>query len=362
MGILDLFEREKLHVTEEACLNHLSRQTVCDACVFVCPKGSLSLTRLSKHPILFSSFSCSECGACVSACPTLVFDLEYKPYHAILEEIKRRPEARIHCDRDAESAGIKISCYLQLDPVLIAHYAKGKKELSFSIHRCGGCNRGGKEAVLLHFDWLKRELLRLGIGTPIHLSHDPIPHAEWEGEGISRRELLQMLSPSRIRKKILEKTEERAKVQLPLRERMLLKRRKGKEAFRLSVSKKAEGKEEERAAVHSGGAVPDPSDGHRREIHSHVEIRIEGHCSGCLVCERICPTKALRWKREEGRRILLFQSDDCVECLKCTLCPQQVLKVQGFDKAEKGEGLVKEIYSMTVTEEKKEIDPRFFAL
>ncbi|MBE3553853.1 MAG: 4Fe-4S dicluster domain-containing protein [Thermicanus sp.] len=404
MGILDLLESEKVHLTEEACLNYLNRNEVCHICISSCPKEALSLSHSAKNPISYHSLSCNECGACVGACPTLAFDFPHKPYLSILEQIKEHPECSITCEQDiTHPNGIKVPCYLYLDLTLLGSFAEKKERITFSLYPCLSCNKGEKELIKRHFEKLQGELDRLSCNMRILLTDEALPkEKEKPVEGISRRELLKMLSPSNLWEQWNKRWKggEKKEDLLPLRERMILKR---KRVLTLISSMSREDRPNALSDLHEEGLIRErgipvksqrKQNGHKNDpnwesmemnrVGAQISIRIDEECDGCAVCEKICPTGALYWEEKDGECHLQFQSERCVYCRKCTQCPKGALRLiisthehtgkQHLNRERLPSFLRKicpncgqEFRTRGIEEEcevcrKRKMDPRFFAL
>ena len=66
---------------------------------------------------------------------------------------------------------------------------------------------------------------------------------------------------------------------------------------------------------------------------SLFQIRIQSTCNGCLQCQEICPTQAIRTLPASGK--IIVETPECILCMKCVKhCPQGALRFS-YEQKEK---------------------------
>lgn len=306
--LLGFISPENLTVEPKACLNHLNRGQVCRACVDSCPTDAI---QLDKNMPLINYSSCINCGACISNCPTLAIDHNRKPYAEISKQVREYPDSNITCDQlENYQKGVKVPCYLYLDVPLILLYSNGKNTVSLYTGKCETCSKAGNATVEEHINKLQRELNQFQIPITIQLHNTELDDTKDQTvNGLTRRELLQKFSVKNIREMLSQKEEvvrkEEEREKLTVKERVIFKRdvlNKFYEKYQISTNQEL---------------LP---------FDQFFSIEVLDNCSGCNVCESICPTNAIRWLSNQNESRLIFSLQECIACKKCVVCPEKSIR------------------------------------
>jgi len=305
-NITDLFPLDNLIVEPKACMNHLNRKTVCQDCVEACPVDAIYLD--NKIPVIDQS-SCINCGACIGQCPTLAIDHIQKPYFHTSQKIVTHSDANITCDQyEKYQKGVKVPCYLYLDLPLLLLYGREKETLTFYAGKCKTCPKAALVSVENHFEKLQKELDHYQIPITIQFSETELDDTQDQTvDGLTRRELFKKFSMKNVREALLkkgEKTGETKERSLTLKERVGWKRK----LFNRHIQKNGEKKEVVFSSAH------------------FLNIEVLDTCSGCNVCEQVCPTNAIHWEDKEGKSQLIFDLQNCIGCQKCASCPEDAIR------------------------------------
>ncbi len=303
-GLNDLISLDNLIIEPKACINHLNRETVCQACKENCPTNAIKL--VNGLPVI-NHLSCINCGACISACPTLAIDHIQKPYINISKQVEQHPKANITCDQhEAYQKGIKVPCYLYLDLSLLLQVGNGKKEITFYTEKCTTCPKSEVISVKQHIEGLQRELEHYHIPFSIQVNDTELDDKEDQAiDGLTRRELFKKFSIKNVREALFEEGEERKTEKetknLTVKERARFKRKLFNQHILMETKEMAM-------------TLPDAH---------FLHIKVTDACSGCNVCEKICPTQAIYWENDvQGNSQLLFNLQQCIGCKKCAACPE----------------------------------------
>ncbi len=308
---------ENISFERKACLNDSNRLTVCNACINACPTQAIKLH--SNIPDV-NPLTCVDCGTCIGECPVLAFDHTQYPYEELLNQIKKHPNAQITCTQaENYQYGIKIPCYLYLDIPLLLKYSKGKEQINLYIGACNSCSKSDGRTIQQHMEKLQKQLTAHQLDVRIQYSDLILDKTkDVMINGLTRRELLKMVSMTNIKQIFWEKGGEveeeklkNSKKGLNTRERtkhkMLLKRR----VFHQYLYQASENKED-------------------MTSKDFLSIKILQSCIGCNICEKICPTDALKWVSNGNESSLIFSIQSCISCKKCYACPTESIQ---FEKA-----------------------------
>ncbi|GBF11099.1 4Fe-4S dicluster domain-containing protein [Tepidibacillus infernus] len=310
----NFFQFEVVQIQEKSCINYANRKKVCNECVANCPTNAIQLN--DQVPELNHS-KCVNCGACIGACPVFAIDHIQKPYQEIYRQIEEFPLSKITCDQ-AENIqkGIKLPCYLYLDQHLLLAFTKGKEKVSFYIGKCQTCEKVGFDLIQKHFARLEQELALVYRKVKIDLTAEEIQEADdVVFQGITRRELLQNFSIRNIRKMMFAEKDQNEELKRVTdsekqgkKERNLFKRKKLNQYLQLLSTSR-----------HNKTTLP---------FGQFLKIESIDKCRGCTICEQICPTEAIKWKNEGNQSKLVFSTQDCIACQRCSACPEQSITYQ----------------------------------
>ena len=272
-------------IDKSQCLNAV-RRSHCTACQDLCPEGIVGADGSVK-----SWSGCTDCGRCVSACPTRAIGCSERQLERLLALREGEGPLLLRCERLHHGAEWGCLCELSWESLA---YLGAFRPLELDLSGCQGCERTeGRELLGEQLKKLHFVLGEEGFEGRVTLHHCPKQEPE---EALSRRSLFRRTGArsgaglrTLLRQAPLLGAEELNTDGLTLRR--LLSRR---------TSERGEALRWEIPAVGEG-------------------------CTGCGVCAGSCPTKALRVHPED--RSLLLESERCVQCGTCaTVCPNRAIR------------------------------------
>ena len=288
----------------EVCLRIRSPLSSCTRCKDACPEGALSIGK--------EGFSVSErcilCGLCMAACPTGAIAVAVKQalgtgflmsngqrrLFACMERIDEAPLMARH--------PMYAGCLAMLFPAWLAGLAVlGETPVTLWVGNCQECVNGKKKP------W-SFEGGRLQIGR-LTLDRGLMPeNSAFERENqISRRSFFHFLAGS------AQKGAARSVSGL-------LSKTKNSDPETVLAIKGALGKSERRKVLQDWPELCEA-------LYQHPRIDQE-RCSACMVCSRLCPTKALDLKDVDGKKAFVFDAHKCLGCRMCMdVCFEKALSL-----------------------------------
>jgi len=330
-NIQSWLDDELIFVEEKACKNYGNRQQVCQSCVDICPTDAIQFK--AQIPTVDSK-KCMNCGACIGECSVLAIQHKSKPYHEIVEQIQAFPSVNITCEQlDSYQNGIKIPCYLYLDPALLLEYKKGKEEVTFYIGNCQSCERAGIKQVESHFEKLEEQLLQLGSNINFIFTTEPFnSEVDQVVSGMTRRDLLKQISIKNIRELLLPTKKEGIEEQIKKTD--------------LSWKEKVSFKKDLINVFINTNEVNTSIENNTLSKDLFLDIAEIKSCRGCNICEQICPTKAIKWQNIDNKSTLIFNQQQCIACKKCLACPEKAIEFLSVDRESYVKSSIKELITL----------------
>lgn len=313
-----LLEGTALIVEDELCLNLRARGVSCRRCSERCRAEALSL---SADAIELDELACTQCGACIPACPSGVMSLSGFTPVRFLEGLAGQREVHLHCSASTDTGGgVVIPCHQVLDArLLAAAFADGTEH--FILHGtagCGSCRKGDASAYVHELQaclrqWFGDRAPSLEVARPGKTTVIGPRRCECQVE-MGRRSFLRLASAQAVSGTagwLLPLDEpERAGETLPFYQADTVARRPV--ACQSLLAARAE-----RLPWAEARALPWRS------------RTLADKCSACLVCGERCPTGALQASEDEHARAITFEPALCTDCGLCEqLCPQQAVRPQ----------------------------------
>ncbi|MCI8401149.1 MAG: 4Fe-4S binding protein [Lachnospiraceae bacterium] len=320
MGILsrqitDTFTRlPHPELQKDACINQRQRRMSCDACARICPEQVFS-----GVPATAPDWTrCTDCGLCVSACPSRALAPSCESHKKYLEGRDLSRTVLIGCKDDPQECHLKVACLASLPWELIAYLALHTKVVLY-LNACPQCTRTGnweqlrvnlrQVMIFLGEEEYSRRILLLQGRT-----------YEEEIPSFSRRHLFSQLT----------KTMTRAALDLVpklpgekdgdgdgLIYRYLLSQALAEHTGDAGASPRVQSMPESPAVSGSNSA----------SVHRTYTVSLPqftDQCYGCGSCITLCPGKALQLSEEAGGlRTMYITPWRCSACGLCeTVCRQ----------------------------------------
>lgn len=300
-----------------SCLVRLHSHSECRRCQEVCPAGAIS--RTEDRTMRVDQSACIGCGLCLSACPTAVFAITGLDMGALVDTIAGRAEGGAVTVRCASAAPpeqssadvVDLPCIGMLDDDLILALAgSGVRTLLVRVGDCEACVLGARDRI-------DTVLAKASSRWPDRLSV------------VMERE------PGNIDPDFLAALNGLTGLSQPV----TVDRR----GFLRNIVNRARdlANEPARSSAHAWGSRPLPTRVSVRRSALLASIRdddpvafpriaIGESCDGCRdahsLCDRFCPTGALRRIDSEGGAQFVFQPETCVDCGHCAfVCPQDAV-------------------------------------
>ncbi len=295
------------------CVRMRFNENTCSICTANCRSGAISI----DDGIAVEARKCTECMLCVSECPSGCFIVADEDFFVILSKLRKtqnsvsNPVLGCKQARDTE-AHEKTRCLGFLsEEHLIALTEYLDKPLSLNLTACGGCRNSFIVEMLKERIQSARTKTSLDVGKRIILAEKKA-NLVFEDVSVDRRGFLKALKTMTFTQVagLIEKTD--AGIPLSYTEKKLPLKRN---IFNTVVRKLA-----------NGNAVA----GLLRNYA--FTVKTGETCNNCFACIGMCPTGALKIKKDTNGPGLLFNSSLCTGCGLCSdFCPAHAVSVSpGF--------------------------------
>lgn len=330
-AVSDLLAKKPLEMEPGLCTRARSRQSACDKCAAVCRLDAVSFDDDSGQPVVVDFARCSGCGACVTACPTGVFqyvggltdpDLVKKMAASLRDSDRKDLHLACHKVGEAVRANcFSLACHGRLhEGLLVAAARLGASRVRLVSRDCADCEAGDGRFLADYVKAVSQLSTALGFGTEFILTDEQ--GAAWndvrtaliEKEQPTRRELFRGafgLVGKATAGWVDDTLAPFASEQETAVGRRFLYRSSHKRQMLLGLIKEAK----------TAGRLDEP-------ILPFADVTFTSdHCNLCGDCAFFCPTSAL--KLESGRSggcELVFCAARCVGCGVCPIvCTKDAL-------------------------------------
>lgn len=318
-------EEQNLDVIAEACKRVRFRQSECQICADICPEQAISL---ELGPIINNN--CTQCGLCISACPTETFQSKIDLEQYWLDQMQslantppkhtHNKTLNIHCHRASaiDENSVKVHCVGNINENLLL--ASALMEFRAIMVHTGNCDECClSTGVMLFNESLNRarSLTRLvNIDNPV-LRLLKQTNEQCNEKKISRRGFFSRIS-KQVKEKAIPADYARTPPLLALlnyqdveveKEQHISQRR---ERLRRLINTLTEQKNEH---------------GNSLTIEHCKKMSVEQEkCVACAICIHVCPTGALKKTVKNNHLYRYCSSALCTNCGLCQeACPQQII-------------------------------------
>lgn len=295
------------------CVRMRFNKNTCTVCTASCRAGAISI----DNGIAVNAAKCTECMLCVSECPSGCFTAADEDFAVLLSKLRKTqnsvPHPVLGCSqaRDAE-AHAKTCCLGFLsEEHLIAIMGHLDKPLYLNLIACSGCRNAFVVETLKGRIHGMRAKTGPDITKKIVLAENKNSLA-FEEVSLDRRGFFQALRNATFSKVagLIDDDDAEPPVSYTAK-RLPLKR----DILNTAVKRLA-----------SGNTVSDL-------LHNYYFTVTAGPtCNTCFACIGMCPTGALKIKKDAEGQALLFNSSMCTGCGLCRdFCPAEAVSVSpGF--------------------------------
>jgi ferredoxin len=316
-----------IQFTQTQCVRDKNIHATCDLCVNVCPTGAIRLD--SEIPELIVE-KCIRCGVCLYACPIGAFErydglykllhcAEFIVDHEILDIACAHHPSPAITDGSSDGviqtnnclSGLGYSAYIGL-------LAVGVQNIRVRVDACSTCPLRVLQTQIEHSVANTLRILSLfGFEERIKIvsSADPtwrkLPLYDSQNMPVSRRAFFSVLSPetSSVSRTIVPVDEDQPETgkYTPRERRRLLT------ALRMLVD--------------SNTDLPPHA---TIEAIGFAQFNVLSSCTACGLCERVCPTEALRVDKCDTTFAITFAPHLCTDCGLCVgYCETGALRPSG---------------------------------
>lgn len=293
-SILGFAAKKALQSTEERpvlqpkrCLNSKQGKAKCTACVELCPEHVIRLPEKGAA----DWDKCLNCGICAAACPAQAISFPTAQQRQLYQMLHDGQQTHVlGCERAEGETQSSVLCLAAYPWESIAALALvGRVELVRGD--CAACPHAEKQP----FYEQTLELVEGFLGTERFAARVTLRAPEEKGSGgVSRRELLAKMMPGKAKKTAQAQTMKCSTDGQILR------------AMLLETVKRA----------------PDKT----RSCNWRAPAVTEA-CSGCGICERMCPAQAIRIQEQEGQWYAVCTPVLCTDCGICELvCAESAIQ------------------------------------
>ena len=295
-------ESKRLKVQPQRCIRTRNRFSSCHNCANLCPVSAISL----ENGLTIQEDVCTECMRCTVDCPTEAFYDE--KYIEFFKEMSNREVISFSCENDnREEPHIKLGCLFQLDKALLLHASlnSNKVTIQYSIDKCMKCNKYDESLE----STIRQTIAQLNsmLKKPIDIYYNEKASSKME-RNYTRRELITFFSKKMTRNVVSPLISEEEERNL----REFLKSGAMRDAYQYLLIK------------HQGLFIQ------RQQMKNlnTLQLVLDNKCDGCRVCERVCPTGALKFSEEDPNIIGMFSTQLCNGCKSCIdICRKNALEM-----------------------------------
>lgn len=308
-------------VKRALCSRFRCSMSKCTACATVCPVPGV--VRFGEHGVKISA-ACNGCGACASACPNGALqpvESELGLTRRIRRQVRPGAAFRIACSRSQGSAELVLPCLARLSESHVLEAVRGgAQSVEFLAPDCTGCELRKAAPQWQRTLHATRALCRCAGLSEDLVQRRTVPH----GHPLETKQGTQVNASRRaLFRSITERWKaadgppaEGGEALVPFRELV----RKSQENPKRSALLKA------MEALHDGPARSTPVPAVDVSL---AMLEVDGRCTGCGVCETLCPVGALSHSVTGDVYSLNLQPQLCTGCGICqTACFHKAIRLK----------------------------------
>jgi ferredoxin len=304
-------------VHPDRCMRQRFTKNSCERCVEVCPKSAVSL---DSNPTVGSA--CSECGLCLIACPTEVFEsypdtdeLLLRQARAVLDPGQKPLIVRCHEARPPDDDSLAVECLGSMsENTLVGAALLGFQKLILVTGSCAHCSMSQGSDLLESSMRISDSLVRrLGLSN---FSVERVERPKTGASCMGRRQIFSTIG-------------NRFRTSLGAAAIDCGPSVSGEE----SPHRPFEGRLRRRALLL--GLLADASWGDPAPVSYEATLPWgmltidEGSCTACGICVSVCPTSAITQATDGGRYALSFAPSECINCRLCDeACPEAAIEFE----------------------------------
>lgn len=301
------------------CVRYRFRYSACDDCAKGCPADAVTL---DDKGVAIDATRCNGCGLCSAACRTAVFHFPAFPTSELSKP--RDKKLAVACAPSQFEEAVRVPCLGDLEPALLGALAQqGVAVTLYGADRCAECAnapQGGArvEAVMAVMSELAETAPEKWI-TPLLESGSEKSQHSAERRQLFRRFTNRAVESIRSVEGLVSVPESAIRAAA----HFIPPRRRLAESLLQRVS-------------------PPTEDALLPALFALADIEaVNGQCTGCDACARVCPTGALKVSEVETQWALQFQVGQCVGCGVCIeACGAGALSLQSRWRAEDEQPIV----------------------
>lgn len=290
------------------CVRMRFNRNTCSRCIAICAAAAISL----DNGIMINGEKCTGCMLCVSECPSDCLSAAGEDFTVLLAKLRKTEKSVPACVLGCKtvrngSAHVKTCCLGVLsEEHLIALMGHLHKPLYLDLSECGTCrNSSTREKLRMRLESIRTKAA-IDFGNKILLTEQK-ENLIVEDVSLDRRGFFQALKNMTFTQaaELLDDKHENIPVaysekRAPLKRQLL------------------------------GAAVKNLSETKVTAILNSYAFTLEAgpSCTACSACVGMCPSGALKVKKDADGAALLFNSSLCSGCALCKdFCPEQAVSV-----------------------------------
>lgn len=295
----------EINFSPRRCLRSRFNKNNCKACLTSCRSAALVL---DKGQIKFNAAKCTHCAQCTSVCPNDAF-IHTTDFTLILKALAERKTVVLSCERSNHDH-VTIPCIgLFSEPFLAAINSVAKGNYFIDIRRCDECvNNHCLQTLELNIRNLIEKIEETSKIKVKFIRGNEKPNVPSDKK-VERRSFLKLAG-----KTITNVSKDVADVIQP------------------HSSKEANAHDKHPVRITSVlqyalSSLPEERTRERDVLLSYFfSVSTNGKCDCCPLCTGMCPTGALKRKKENDKKSLTFTSGKCSGCGLCNdFCKKQAL-------------------------------------
>lgn len=323
----------KIALDLRRCLRSRFNRNTCTKCLEACQSGALEL---QGRQVVFDAEKCTSCMQCTAVCPSDAFtgSIDFLPLLHVLAE---KETALLSCEKGIGNYNhITMPCIgILAEPILAAMNSVTRGNGFIDVSRCAACVNGHCLKIL--HENMQTVINRTGEDGKIRLRYlfDKQLDLPSDEKG-QRRSFLQL-----VKRTIADIGREAVSSQLSAQ----------------TETKDPHSKNPARNATvlqYALSIMPEERRIEREVLLSYFfSVSVSDQCDSCPTCTGMCPTGALKRKKENDRKHLTFTSANCSGCGLCVdFCRKKALTLKNGFSHKYGETVCREMgewYSYKLT-------------
>ena len=293
------------------CLNKRQRRYTCTICQDLCPEKIFLLD--PKAALDWKK--CSNCGLCVSSCPSRCFAPDRELQRLYTTDMDLSAPVSFSCDENELLTDKKVECLASIPWEMLAVLAL-HTELIINVQGCESCEiQKRSECLLKNLGQLESFFGEEEFARRIHI----VTGGEYKQENDSDKVMSRRKVFSDVKYNVTKSIVNIASSRIPFLDEVNQDGLQYRQLLSKAVMRDRRERTERKAAEEKDGGKSDIT-------FAKYGVSLPAFtdkCYGCGICEKMCPQKALEiGEIQDGQRLIYITPWKCTGCGLCEIgCP-----------------------------------------